>query len=718
MGFVKPCFALPASTLETLRDALNGNASAVASLSADLGGGATTNTYTCAACPIAATYIVGDFNATSVLNALTAGGVSVAVVRQAIAGDTNALALIQTLVGGTQMLTPTTLYDFSLAPYSTMTETPLRHLNFIVSGHNAPTTPGIGSNSLYTLKLALGGDPAALSLLREILLSPLVPPGYIGTLTTSFLDAAAQTLGASNPVTAINNITLAQGNDGAAIVLVRAFAMSINSSAMGDFLDADALAFAGALDDFLPSTPARGVCGLAHNSVTLTMPTGSFLCSAGNASPVTGTGVFGTDPWVWTCEDASCTAATSSALAVLPVHTSATGVTSTGSSLSNPCGQLSIPLLGSFAFDPCTLAADLFGLSYAQNYYGGEQLANSIGNLWAEDFLPALKSETAQVDAGGYDQMRQLGSGMDAQTLTRNARKVQQQELQARRDYAPGELTCAAGSSLAPLGESNKHANNLKQGFKQDLRKRGSGAPGTAAETGPAAAQKEQWEEYCTFFHDPDTNNGVSACPDPETAGTVPNGDIGIEDFLLKDTINMQNPNEYKTAFALLRNLIQPKVNTKVPESAIKTPVGEEIILKQQHLDSVRNIAAEIVASIISRRASVPQSVFDFLTGIKVWKIRSRAGVPLGDIASYPSYNEVMQAMTKERFFDPEYFTRMQGNLSEIKQEQTALNAYIALQYQDIYKLQEQINALMAARAALKLNADPRPSRVEASPLR
>lgn len=84
--------------------------------------------------------------------------------------------------------------------------------------------------------------------------------------------------------------------------------------------------------------------------------------------------------------------------------------------------------------------------------------------------------------------------------------------------------------------------------------------------------------------------------------------------------------------------------------------------------------------------------------------IREKAGVPPEKINDAPSYNEVMQAMTKERFFDPEYFTKIEANLGAIKQEQASVNAYISVQMQDIYKMQEQINALLAARASIKLN--------------
>jgi len=75
-----------------------------------------------------------------------------------------------------------------------------------------------------------------------------------------------------------------------------------------------------------------------------------------------------------------------------------------------------------------------------------------------------------------------------------------------------------------------------------------------------------------------------------------------------------------------------------------------------------------------------------------------------------------MLALTKERFFDPQYFASMQTNSGAIQQEQDAIDGYTTVQLQDIYKMQEQINALLAARASLKLSTDKSNSAVSAAP--
>ena len=90
--------------------------------------------------------------------------------------------------------------------------------------------------------------------------------------------------------------------------------------------------------------------------------------------------------------------------------------------------------------------------------------------------------------------------------------------------------------------------------------------------------------------------------------------------------------------------------------------------------------------------------------GQTIREIRERAGVDPANISDNPSYNEIMLAMTKERFLDPDYYTRMQNEIGALQQERASIKAYITMQLQDIYVLQEQINVLMAARASMKLN--------------
>lgn len=620
------------------------------------------------------------------------------------------------------------------------------------------------------------------------------------------------------------------------------------------------------------------------------------------------------------------------------------------------CGSATADLTGSFHEDPCELTEDgplSSDMQFAKDHEAGEKLVEFLEDWWVNQYLPAMRNMTAQLHASVIDQSRNIGSMMDSQGLTRAARATQEVELEAKKRNVPNEVTCVAGSHGPAMAGTLTAAQVITQGFKADVDKAGGGAPGTPGADGPESDQKFRFDQYCTFFHNDESNNGVSACPGaPAPDGTIVDGDIDIEGILLADTLDLADNDTYTATLALMRNLVQPRVFAKMTDDMTDTAVGRERLLKIQHIKAIRNIASDTIASIIARRAGIElpdvataaatvvppvttppvatppgtppappstpgsgvavgdynaflltlrtressnnysiiggsnnnyigayqmgglalieagcivdnaaarsnapnhtngytwtgrcggQSVnsrADFLAnpaaqdaaisahnralinqmrsrgmdkymcqtigGILMtpsgmiaaahligagalnrclsnpatvgspcqdafgtgWKeyavlgqnyespwggacdgsnvtppvagsdptatnanlkqpipakdtirqIREAAGVDPADIADNPSYNEIMLALTKERFFDPEYFVRMNNSIGAIKQEQTAVNAYISMMMQDIYTMQERINALLAARASIGYNEDPVKNATDESP--
>jgi hypothetical protein len=623
-----------------------------------------------------------------------------------------------------------------------------------------------------------------------------------------------------------------------------------------------------------------------------------------------------------------------------------------GNPSMNSCANAGANLSGNFATDPCDLTAinntfdfDNYVGGQQKKYFGGQQVRDHLEDWWVKNFLPALKSMSKQLTASLIEQTRQFGAMMDAQNITRIGGSQEQAELDLRRDNSPSSMSCVSGTAMPAIAKANSGSNALANGLTKDITKLSANvAPtptGDAATTttttststtpptiSPAEDQKKRWDEYCAEFFDPDDNNGVSVCPPPPTPTAddnpkqdeLTNGDIAVEGILLADTIYLEDPHESKAAWALLRNLVYPKISEIIPDSVVNTATGREAILKQQHLDSARNIAANVISSIIAKRASIPSTspetkpdedakpvvveggssdaksyalkfaksylpyknsagvwetpgfinmstmemtychrmgslggggnaplgdqsipgpftdkgqkyskfipaatsydawkdavgkkiahgdkafpppegalVFfktadsiyghtgiysgnnkfisvlrhwdpkakatpnipikgipskavvreEFMKpgywwnnylgyvippnngesippslpdspGVNIREIRIKAGVDEPLASEDPSYNEIMLAMTKERFTDPEYFIKMQDNTGAIKQEQTAINALTTMQYQDIYRLQEQINALLAARASLKLDAEKKSSQIGSAPM-
>jgi hypothetical protein len=615
-----------------------------------------------------------------------------------------------------------------------------------------------------------------------------------------------------------------------------------------------------------------------------------------------------------------------------------TPITGSGSSSppTNKCGSKDAPLTGDFGVDPCDLTEDNLNLTGNSNYWaeGGKQFADHLDKWWTNQFEPALKNMTAQLNASRIDQSRQMGSTMDSHNLTKSATAIQQFELQDKANLEPNERICVAGSANAPLANEDYTGTALTGGlvFDHQTRTGGDSATATPKPANATVDMKNQFDIYCKYFDSTKVNAGTSPCPTP-TDGPLPNGDIEVENFLLKDTIDLKKPEEYAAAHAFLTNVVQPRMLNQITPDMLTTSQGKQYVLERQHIDALRNLAASVVASIISRRASIPlpkeaggtaplppastpppppepaptspgsagsyddfiaalermesggsaacrkgkygtgpgaqcqngigysgllqwggdalndlncyagtgnswtggwkgvcaaagiHSISDFLanpgniqeTLVKPWlklmhdrldhyhladggtiwsaacttrcghwitpsgliaayhllgdhvrewlndcsnpthdangttpgnyidrfagydtpfagptcgpapgqvgsqsgsgtgtpppppkpvgetiyDIRHRAGIPDSEIAKDPSYNEIMLALTKERFFDPDYYARMNGNLNAIKQEQSSVKAYISIQLQDIYMLEEQINSLLAAKAAM-----------------
>lgn len=618
------------------------------------------------------------------------------------------------------------------------------------------------------------------------------------------------------------------------------------------------------------------------------------------------------------------------------------------------CTASDAPLTGSFATDPCVWSRDSsYTSNWSDNYFGdtftdhqgGWQVVEYIAQWWNEKGRFGLQDMTTQLHASIIDQTRQIQSMTDTHNITKSARQLQNKENEAKTRIAPNEKTCSAASSPPALAHGESTSNALKKALTSDLIKETNAAASVTAPTSQAEDIVRRFDTYCDTFLDPTVNAGRNNCPSPGTPGGLPDGDINVENFLFKDTIDFAVEDERLAATAMLRNLIYPVALDTPPDGFEDTPQGREWILKNEHLKAVRTIASDAVTSILSRRMALPESAAggvmmppppvtppagtidmsgggggDYVAYLRdlgfreaggncsirelrngnfvglyqmghaalidigclssgapkdadrwgpywtgggacpgitslsqflgncaiqtnaiaayherqwnmmgscvhaqvgslspqgtvlttsgiigsshlvghgctmyylgcggmtaanynsrcnpdasgaprdgnnhpaetrmrglagytmpfgpagagptyvmgpggtveppppprplneiIREIREKAGVPADRISDAPSYNEIMLAMTQERYFDPDYFIRMANNEGALMQEQNIVNAYTSLLMQDVYKLQEQINALMAARAAMKMNSAVLKRFTEEEPLR
>jgi hypothetical protein len=377
------------------------------------------------------------------------------------------------------------------------------------------------------------------------------------------------------------------------------------------------------------------------------------------------------------------------------------------------CTSGTAPLTGSFGYNngnPCVETEDILNMTSDTTFWdiAGQQFVQHVNDWFDNEMLPAMKDMTAQLSASVVDQSRQMGTAMDSHNMSKNARALQDYELAEKKKIQPNEHSCVPASSVHAQSQTLSTSNAIEAGLRYTGNQRTGNAPGLPGATNTASDNLQRWKDFCKYFLDTDANAGINSCPAPTTAGTIPNGDIDIEGVMLQDTIDMSNSDTFHAVETIMNNLVQPNTDDPLSAQVWDTPGGQEVILKREHIKAIRNLAYDVIGGMVARRASIPMGGNS--VAAKIGEIRTRAGVDSSRIsgsgaagaAQEPSYNEIMLALTKERFMDPEYYSRMANDQGAIKQEQTSISAYTTITLQDIYKLQEQINALLAARGAMK----------------
>lgn len=314
-----------------------------------------------------------------------------------------------------------------------------------------------------------------------------------------------------------------------------------------------------------------------------------------------------------------------------------------GLGLSAVCGIA--PLTGSFAVPACTQTAQNRSIQYAQEETGGEEIAKKIEETHTDRLLPAMKDRTAQLSAGVSDQSRQQGSIADAAQMGDAQRDIEREELNTRQGLQQHEQSCALPSSGPALAQTHRAGTALARALVNDFTKRTNPLPGTTAERGYAAVIAERYDTYCRHFIDPEDNNGVNNCTlamqqvegedgaapatsgdatppsgapatpaadatdadkqEPAVAAAV-NGDIDAEGVLLRDTIEMDNESIRVSVESLLDNLVQSRPYPPVPDHILNSAAGIEWTEKKERLETLRKIAADTIAGMVSRRIGIP----------------------------------------------------------------------------------------------------------------
>ena len=339
-----------------------------------------------------------------------------------------------------------------------------------------------------------------------------------------------------------------------------------------------------------------------------------------------------------------------------------------------------------------------------------------LTNWWNNDLLPAMKQQSQQLSADQVDQSKTLGALLDAQSENEALNDINQQEVESKRRYEPNESSCTVDSIAAPAGGGGGGATKaatlskaVAKGFAQDDEPRRANSKGSPSEFGTGAEQQWAWTQFKNKFCDPGIGHqGCTVAGVPQMSGMHAN----LPKLLWgnKQTIDMNNAKNREIVEAAQRYYINPNAGDPVPDKAVKSTTGQEILLERRANSARLNTVYNVIGGMVAERIGG--------SGVNTQDVRVAAGLPPGDAATDASYRELMQAMSVDRYHDPQYIVRMVNYPEQTVRELGSINAIKMQQMIDIYRRQEELMFMEAASYANVLDGDKPGTSAASAPLR
>lgn len=393
----------------------------------------------------------------------------------------------------------------------------------------------------------------------------------------------------------------------------------------------------------------------------------------------------------------------------------------------------------STAFEDIAIAYQTF----AQNI---EEAFNAFATEFTAKGMPGMRSATMELHAAVVNQSYQLGLLQDAQLMTEEESREQNLVKDAWKRYAPSELACEIDSTgpglnrayqisralnrTLAIDDAPRHENadstwpticvgNIK--YVDDKGKNYTCTDGnwallpTTSFNGKGQDINDAWTEYVLKYCD--NTMGDQGCTTPGIdAGR--HRDIGALLWGPQLTIDPTNPEEIRVMQANLRYIVDPLAPDLIPQSIVPMPnspgglpqaeAGRQVILERHAELAYANTIYNTLGAMLSERVGG--------SGVDPTFMREAAGIPKQDTAADnvissagtpvgASYRELQEAMTRDRFNNPQYIMKMISDPAQVARERNVLSALRLQTMNDIYRRQEELLFMESAEYGRDLNS-------------
>ena len=321
------------------------------------------------------------------------------------------------------------------------------------------------------------------------------------------------------------------------------------------------------------------------------------------------------------------------------------------------------------------------------------RLMDWLDNWWDEEFRPSLEDLGEHLSVQLIEHARIIGTFFDAQNQIIVQKTLQEQTLIAGRRYRPHEYGCVAGTLVGPLPRAEYATNAMRATLNIDnlARTMHHADGGNQYDFSQAQDAKWRWEEFLDHFCDPDQNLQHMPAACGGGGWTKKNGDVLVGEGLL-DNPTIETEEELRTAIALARNLIEPRLLNPLPVGSLEGSTGKTAFMDRRALFARRQVAQDAINAMIARRIRGSRAQGE------IRELLQQVGIPSSQLPAdwNPSQYELMEVITKRRFWDPEYFVRLQTDPENVAREQAILSAFNLMQERENFELMEHIGLMLA----------------------
>lgn len=340
-----------------------------------------------------------------------------------------------------------------------------------------------------------------------------------------------------------------------------------------------------------------------------------------------------------------------------------------------------------------------------------ENVLNALNSWWPQ-YEQAMKDMTKQMHTSQLEQTMQLSTAFDQTIQAEVLSSKEKSEDAAASAFQPNETTCQTDSVGAAAVKAQRVAKALAKSYGYTDTRRRNNATGTPAAAGKGAEAAALWDEYVTNFCDP--AKGDKGCT---VAGPLAGQNTNVSGLLFgeKQTVDMTNPQNRMASEVALRTFISPQSPDPVPPGAVNSASGKEEILKRRSRSARMNTVYNAVGQMMGERVGVRDGA---TPNTAVSEIRQAGGTHASVAPADASYKETAEALSRARFFNPQYVVRLVENPEQITRELGAVKAVQLQKLNDLYRRSEEMLYMEAANIAAKLDEREPRTAVEAAPVR